>query len=248
MSQEDTYINGDLLRLRREAGGWAINDMAIRACLSVKQVRQLEDGGMSSFYSQSVKATAAKKVGAILGLSPEQVFAETVEPTQEPEAIDTEIVQHAEDKEPVVINAALAPATLPEAVEAQVEAPVHVVKKPASAPAPAPSAEEPKSKSSLWLIAGLFAAALAVAAYMQPREEPASEPAPPLQVVPSEDAASAASAADVSASAPVEGASMAAVEASSPRPAASVAAPISARSVSTSTAASAPAAAASKAP
>jgi transcriptional regulator with XRE-family HTH domain len=248
MSQEDIYINGDLLRLRREAGGWAINDMAIRACLSVKQVRQLEDGGMSSFYSQSVKATAAKKVGAILGLSPEQVFAETVEPSQEPEAIETEIVHHAEDTDPVVIEAALAPATLPEAVEAQVEAPVHVVKKPASAPAPAPSAEEPKSKSSLWLIAGLFAAALAVAAYMQPREEPAAEPAPPLQVVPSEDAASAASAADVSASAPVEGASMAAVEASSPRPAASVAAPISARSVSISTAASAPAAAASKAP
>jgi transcriptional regulator with XRE-family HTH domain len=244
MSQEDIYINGDLLRLRREAGGWAINDMAIRACLSVKQVRQLEDGGMSSFYSQSVKATAAKKVGAILGLSPEQVFAETVEPTQGPEAIDTEIVQHAEDKEPVVINAALAPATLPEAVEAQVEAPVHVPKKAASVPI----AEEPKSKSSLWLIAGLFAAALAVAAYMQPREEPASEPAPPLQVVPSEDPASAASAADVSASAPVEGASMAAVEASSPRTAANVAAPITVRSVSTSTAASAPAAAASKAP
>ena len=248
MSQEDIYINGDLLRLRREAGGWAINDMAIRACLSVKQVRQLEDGGMSSFYSQSVKATAAKKVGAILGLSPEQVFAETVEPSQEPEANETELVQHAEDKDPIVINAALAPATLPEAVEAQVEALVHVVKKPASAPAPAPSAEEPKSKSSLWLIAGLFAAALAVAAYMQPREEPASEPAPPLQVVPSEDAASAASAADVSASAPVEGASMTAVEASAPRPAASVAAPISARSISTSTAASAPAAAASKTP
>jgi transcriptional regulator with XRE-family HTH domain len=244
MSQEDIYINGDLLRLRREASGWVINDMATRACLSVKQVRQLEDGGMSSFYSQSVKATAAKKVGAILGLSPEEVLAKSVEPSQEPEAIETEPVQHPEDNDPIVINAALVPATLPEAVEAQVEAPVHVLKKPASTHI----AEEPKSKSSLWLIAGLFAAALAVAAYMQPREEPASEPAPPLQVVPSEDAASAASAADVSASAPVEGASMAAVEASSPRPAASVAAPISARSVSTSTAASAPAAAASKAP
>lgn len=248
MSQEDIYINGDLLRLHREAGGWAIKDMATRACLSVKQVRQLEDGGMSSFYSQSVKATAAKKVGAILGLSTEEVFAETAEPTQEPEEIETEIVQHAEDKDPVVIKAASEPETLPEAFEPQAEAPVHVVKKPESAPAPAPSAEEPKSKSSLWLIAGLFAAALAVAAYMQPREEPASEPAPPLQVVPSEDPASAASAADMSASAPVEGASMAAFGASSPRLAASAAAPITARLAGTSTAASAPAAAASKAP
>jgi transcriptional regulator with XRE-family HTH domain len=244
MSQEDIYINGDLLRLRREASGWVINDMATRACLSVKQVRQLEDGGMSSFYSQSVKATAAKKVGAILGLSPEEVLAESVEPSQEPEAIETELVQHAEDKDPVVTNAAVAPDTLPEAVDPQVEAPVHVVKKPALAPI----AEEPKSKSSLWLIAGLFAAALAVAAYMQPREEPASEPAPPLQVLPSEDPASPASAADVSASAPVEGASMAALEASSPRLAASVAAPITARSASPSTVVSAPAAAASKAP
>ena len=244
MSQEDTYINGDLLRLRREAGGWAINDMAIRACLSVKQVRQLEDGGMSSFYSQSVKATAAKKVGAILGLSPEEVFADTVETSREPSAIETEVIQHAEDIDPVVIKASLETETLPEAVEAQVEAPIYLVKKPESAPI----AEEPKSKSSLWLIAVLFAAALAVAAYMQPREEPVSEQPPPLQVLPTEDAASAASAADVSASAPVEVASMATLEASSPRPAASVATPITVRSASVLTTASAPAAAASKAP
>ena len=54
--------------------------------------------------------------------------------------------------------------------------------------------EEKKSKTSLWVIAGLFAAALAVAAYMQPQEEPAAEPVPPLQPVPSEavDSASAA--------------------------------------------------------
>lgn len=244
MSQEDIYINGGLLRLRREASGWAINDMAIRACLSVKQVRQLEDGGMSAFYSQPVKVTAAKKVGAILGLSPEEVLDKDAEPSQEPEAIDTELVQHAEDKNSIVTNAALAPVTLPEVVEAQVEAPVHVAKKLATAPV----VEEPKSKSSLWLIVVLFAAALAVAAYMQPHEEPASEPAPPLQVVPSEEPTNAASVADVSASTPAEGASMATLGASSPRMDAVVAVPITARSASPLTATSAPAAAASKAP
>ncbi len=45
----------------------------------------------------------------------------------------------------------------------------------------------------------LFAAALAVAAYMQPHEELAVEPPPPLQVMPS-DAVDAASAAEMPAS------------------------------------------------
>jgi hypothetical protein len=86
----------------------------------------------------------------------------------------------------------------------------------------------------LWVIAGLFATALAVAAYLQPRELPASEPAPPLQVLPIEEAASVASAADAPASEPVEVASGAALV-QKPASAAAITAP-------------APAAAASKAP
>ena len=95
MSQEEIFINGELLRLRREAQGWVLNDMATRACMSVKQIRQLEEGGMSSFYSVAVKATAAKKVGALLGLSAEEVFSHDAAPTNidtmveaEPEAAD----------------------------------------------------------------------------------------------------------------------------------------------------------------
>jgi len=76
MSQDQLLINGDLLRLRREARGWALNDMATRACMSTKQIRQLEEGGMSSFYSEAVKVTAAKKVGALLGLSADEVFVQ----------------------------------------------------------------------------------------------------------------------------------------------------------------------------
>lgn len=198
MSQEDIFINGELLRLRREASGWAINDLAIRTCLSVKQVRQLEDGGLSSFYSGSVKATAAKKVGAILGLTPAEVFNQLVEPTPSSEAIEPEHVEHAQH-EPIEANVALASA-----------APVQVDQELAPISAPVSISQEPKSKTSLWVIAGLFAAALAVAAFMQPDELPASEPAPPLQVLPSEEAASVASAADVPASEPVEAASGAA--------------------------------------
>ena len=235
MSQEDIFINGELLRLRREASAWAINDMAVRACLSVKQVRQLEDGGMSSFYSQSVKATAAKKVGAILGLTPDQVFNKSVEPAPSADAIEPQLVESAQDAS-LETKAALVSEAHSEAVVVPLEAPVLVdqVPAPAAISALASITEEPKSKTSLWVMAGLFAAALAVAAYMQPRELPASEPAPPLQVLPSEEAASVASAADVTASEPVEVASGAAL----------VQKPASA----TTATASAPAAAASKAP
>jgi len=75
MTQEHASINGALLRLRREARGWVQSDVATRACMSVKQIRQLEDGGLSAFYSEAVKVTAAKKVGALLGLTPDEVFS-----------------------------------------------------------------------------------------------------------------------------------------------------------------------------
>lgn len=196
MSQEDIFINGELLRLRREARGWLINDLATRACMSVKQIRQLEEGGISSFYSVAVKMTSAKKVGALLGLSAEEVFAKEVEPSPETELAEPEVVAvlHAESPEiePVLQNVA------PNSVH------TNTTNTPDSSEAVAPVAvvEEPKSKTSLWVIAFLFAAALAVAAYMQPKDEPVAETPPPIQVLPPDaaDSASAASAADVPAS------------------------------------------------
>lgn len=183
MSQEELFINGDLLRLRREAQGWALSDMAIRACMSVKQIRQLEEGGISAFYSPAVKATAAKKVGGLLGVSAEEVFGlETpdisTESTLEESLTVGESVPNVSD---VVIEHS------------------ELISVPDSEPIDLVSPEDKKSKTSLWVIAGLFAAALAVAAYMQPQEEPATEPVPPLQVVPS-DAADAASASEFPAS------------------------------------------------
>lgn len=195
MSQEDTFINGELLRLRREARGWVLSDLATRACMSVKQIRQLEEGGMSSFYSAAVKMTSAKKVGALLGLSAEEVFAQEAQATAKPEAVESEAfvaeleVPSTEDKP------AEAMSDLQVVVEIEVDTADH-------APVASVVAEEPKSKTSLWIIAGLFASALAVAAYMQPQDEPVAEAAPPLQVLPADvaDPASAASAADMSAS------------------------------------------------
>lgn len=197
MSQEDIVINGELLRLRREARGWVLNDLATRACMSVKQIRQLEEGGMSSFYSAAVKMTSAKKVCALLGLSPEELFAQDVESTSEPEAVEPEVfVSEAE-------VAALENMPTEAIPAAQVEAHVEVDTASAHEPAAASVIEESKSKTSLWVIATLFAAALAVAAYMQPQDESDAEAAPPLQALPAEvaDPASVASAADAPASA-----------------------------------------------
>ena len=70
----DTDINGALLRLKREEMGWTLADMAARACLSTKQVKQLEEGGDSAFYSLAIKLTVAKKNAHILGLSEDELF------------------------------------------------------------------------------------------------------------------------------------------------------------------------------
>lgn len=152
MSQEDIVINGELLRLRREARGWVLSDLATRACMSVKQIRQLEEGGMSSFYSAAVKMTSAKKVGALLGLSTEELFTQDVESTPEPEAVEPEVfVAEAEVAALKNMPTEAIPAT-------QVEAHVEVDTAPAHEPAAASVVEESKSKTSLWVIATLFAA------------------------------------------------------------------------------------------
>ena len=78
MTEPAQQINGALLRQRREAKGWAQTDLATRACLSLRQVRQVEDGGNSSFYSESVKATAARKIATLLGLPPESAFVQAL--------------------------------------------------------------------------------------------------------------------------------------------------------------------------
>ena len=199
MSQEEIYINGELLRLRRETRGWALSDLATRACMSVKQIRQLEEGGLNSFYSQAVKLTAAKKVGALLGLSAEEVFAQVSEAKVEVEATAIEESPHHEES---AVDDKTAAEVEPKASLAEEKAvdsslvhvePEEIEKNEVAVDAPV------KPKTSLWVIAGLFAAALAVAAYMQPKEEPVAELAPPLQVVPSE-ADAPASASEVSAS------------------------------------------------
>lgn len=208
MSQEEIFINGELLRLRREAKGWVLNDMATRACMSVKQIRQLEEGGLSAYYSQAVKVTAAKKVGALLGLSADEVFAHPVRDALIEQAAEIEIHDSVESVVEHIGKdiAAESPVAFTEGESIQ---PISLQVDDSSSLAD----EAPKkSKASFWLISALFLTALLVAAYMQPQDEPLpAEPVPPLQVVPTDavEPASAADSAASSASAPLEAASVA---------------------------------------
>jgi cytoskeleton protein RodZ len=190
MRQEERLINGEVLRLEREAQGWVLNDMALRACLSVKQIRQLEEGGSSAFYSPSVKVTAAKKVGSLLGLSVDQIFVSSIASVTEQD----NSVLHASAADADVDTSRTSDAPTIEHVEVSASPSSSASKMPEP-----PSNQKTQPNTSLWAIAGLFVAALAVAAYMQPKEEAPAEPAPPLQVIPS-DAEAPASAPDVVAS------------------------------------------------
>ena len=264
MSQDDLFINSEMLRLRREARGWVLNDMATRACMSVKQIRQLEEGGMSAFYSTAVKITAAKKVAALLGLSAEEVFAKAPDPEAEASLHAVEVEASAPFAAPHTIAIAPQEAATQHTAESTTTEPEVV----ASVSVDAASDDvAPKSKTSFLTIAVLFAVALAVAAYLQPKEEPPVEAAPPVQVLPSDatDPASAASAAESVASSDAAGAASspvvatksassasagtaAAVAASMPRTAAPVANASTAARPASATVAMPAAAAASKAP
>jgi transcriptional regulator with XRE-family HTH domain len=218
MSQEEIFINGELLRLSREARGWVINDMATRACMSVKQIRQLEEGGMSAFYSAAVKATSAKKVGGLLGLSADQVFGETQAPAEIEDAVEPEaMLEQAEDEsvKPTLVEIEAEKPDQITKTAIQVETKSTSTKNSELQVAQSTTEDTRNSKNSLWMIAVLLAVALALGAYFQPQDEPvAAEPVPPIQVLPTDavDPASAASAADSVASS----AEVAVIQASAP--------------------------------
>jgi len=224
MDNHIPQINGDLLRMRREELGWALADLATRACLSKKQVKQIEEGGTSSFYSDTVKMTAAKKIGGILGLPEQSVFV-----VEEPEVVLEELViqdnslspksdeliaGHADSasQKPVVEVAASSGLDTPNSNASQITqediaspAVKPYLKSPSvettviqkSTNSALDSEDKTKSKNSLWFIIALFVAALGLAAVMQKpaTAPPPAEPPPPILVLPPEPVDPAASAA-----------------------------------------------------
>jgi transcriptional regulator with XRE-family HTH domain len=58
----------------REKLGLTTKDLGGMACLSARQIEQIENGETSSFYGTQIKVTAAKKVAKFLNLSDEEAF------------------------------------------------------------------------------------------------------------------------------------------------------------------------------
>ena len=58
----------------RESLGLSTKELSGMACLSVRQIEQIENGETSTFYGPQVKVTAAKKVAGILKLKEEDAF------------------------------------------------------------------------------------------------------------------------------------------------------------------------------
>lgn len=61
-------IQGKVFKAAREKLRLEPQDLATKACLSKKHIIELEQGGITSFYSESHKITVAKKVAKILQL------------------------------------------------------------------------------------------------------------------------------------------------------------------------------------
>jgi len=114
-------IQGKVLKAAREKQRLEIQDLATKACLSKKHITELEQGGVSSFYSESHKITVAKKVAKILKLDESLIlvhpdgdvaqqeslpFDTIAEDTQQPASVqETKVVKEekaiAQDVQPV---------------------------------------------------------------------------------------------------------------------------------------------------
>ena len=62
-------VIGSKLKAAREARKLERLELANFCCLSAKMILELEEGGMSSFYSFPLKISAAKRVGNFLNLT-----------------------------------------------------------------------------------------------------------------------------------------------------------------------------------
>jgi len=63
-----------VLKAAREKMRYKPEDLAQKACLSKKHIFELEEGGVSSFYSEAHKVTVAKKIAKLLELDEARVL------------------------------------------------------------------------------------------------------------------------------------------------------------------------------
>ena len=109
----------------RESLGLSTKDLSGMACLSVRQIEQIENGGMTSFYGPQIKFVAAKKVAALLKLKEEDAF--DFGQKAPPEKILETIVEEVEKVEIVEKTPAPKEESKPQQAE---EAPKAVIRNP----------------------------------------------------------------------------------------------------------------------
>jgi transcriptional regulator with XRE-family HTH domain len=70
----NSYANilGDKIKEAREKASLTREGLAKQACLSVRQLEQIEGGGDTCFYSAAIKLASAKRIANILGMVDEE--------------------------------------------------------------------------------------------------------------------------------------------------------------------------------
>ena len=100
-------ILGPALKAAREARRYERSELASLCCLSAKMILELEEGGMSSFYSYPLKINAAKRVGNLLNLTESDYLnypraAIVNSEGMEEESLEGEIKNEANESTPAV--------------------------------------------------------------------------------------------------------------------------------------------------
>lgn len=119
-------IQGQVLKTARENMRLNPAELATKACLSKKHITELEEGGISSFYSPAHKVRVAKKVSVLLGLDENQALVypgsdlakqESLRFDASPEPVIAETAQEvAQPKKEVKVESKPVEASAPERV------------------------------------------------------------------------------------------------------------------------------------
>jgi len=127
----------------RESLGLSTKDLSVKACLSVRQIEQIENGESSSFYGAQIKFTAAKKVAGLLKLTPEEAFdfAGIAQPAK---VAELEVKLQEETKTAAVEKKAKPGNQTKKKLEEEVVAPALT---PVATPVVAPKVSEPKPQT-----------------------------------------------------------------------------------------------------
>lgn len=72
----NVLINGDKLKKARLHKKISVEELAALATLSTQQIQQIEEGGITAFFSYAWKVRVAKRVGYLLDLLESEFLSE----------------------------------------------------------------------------------------------------------------------------------------------------------------------------